>query len=62
MDDRTPDQILAEIGSQARTACNAELDFFEWRADHQHHDFPVFMKRYQGGCRLESRSLAAVRG
>jgi hypothetical protein len=30
MDDRTPEQILAEIGNQARTAINAELDSVLW--------------------------------
>jgi hypothetical protein len=46
MDDRAVEQILAEIGNQARAAFNAELDFAEWRADHEHHDFPGMTKRY----------------
>jgi hypothetical protein len=33
-----PGQILAKVGSEARTAFNAELDFFEWRVDHEHRD------------------------
>ncbi|MBO0758898.1 MAG: hypothetical protein J2P54_23880 [Bradyrhizobiaceae bacterium] len=46
-DDRPPEQILAEIGNEARTAFNAELDFFKWRAGHENDDFPGVMKRYQ---------------
>ena len=45
MDDRTPEQILLNVADEAKTAFNAEL-FFEWRADHEDHDFPGFMKRY----------------
>jgi hypothetical protein len=43
---RTPEQILTDVAKEAKIAFNAELYFFEWRADHESHDFPGFMKRY----------------
>jgi hypothetical protein len=43
---RSPEQILSKVADEAKTAFNAELDFFEWRADHKSHDFRGFMKRY----------------
>jgi hypothetical protein len=38
--DHEPERILAKVGSEARGAFNAELDFFDWRADREHRDFP----------------------
>jgi hypothetical protein len=46
MDERTPEQILANVADEAKAAFKAELDFFEWRADHEHHDFYEYMKRH----------------
>jgi len=43
---RSPEQILTAVADEAKTAFNAELDFFEWRAEHESHDFPGLMKRY----------------
>jgi hypothetical protein len=45
-DERTPEQILAEVANEAKTAFNAELDFFEWSADQEYHDFYEYVKRY----------------
>jgi hypothetical protein len=45
-DERTPEQILADIANEAKTAFNAELDFFEWRADNAGQNFAEWMKRY----------------
>jgi len=46
LDDRTPEQILTDFAKEAKSAFNGELDFFEWRADYESHDFLGFMKRY----------------
>jgi hypothetical protein len=46
VDERTPDQILADVADEAKAAFNPELDFFERRADHGDHDFYEFSKRY----------------
>jgi hypothetical protein len=45
-DFRSPEQILANVANEAKIAFNAEMDFFEWRAEHEDHAFPAFMKRY----------------
>jgi hypothetical protein len=44
--DYTPDEILALIGEQAKIAFQAELDFFEWRADNDPAPFDAFMEKY----------------
>jgi hypothetical protein len=44
--DYTPDEILALIGEQAKIAFQAELDFFEWRADNEPVGFKTFMEKY----------------
>jgi hypothetical protein len=43
-DERAPEQILAAVGNEARTAFNAELDFFEWRADNEGQNFAEWTK------------------
>jgi hypothetical protein len=44
--DYTPDEILALIAEQAKIAFQAELDFFEWRADNDPAPFDAFMEKY----------------
>jgi len=44
--DYTPDEILALIGEQAKIAFQAELDFFEWRADNEPAPFKTFMEKF----------------
>jgi hypothetical protein len=45
-DDLAPERILARIGDKANNAFQAELDFFEWRADNETAPFEQFMDRY----------------
>lgn len=45
-DDIAPQRILARIGDKAKNAFQAELDFFEWRADNESASFEQFMDRY----------------
>jgi hypothetical protein len=45
-DFRTAEQILSNVANEAKAAFNAEMDFFEWRADHEGHDFHEWNKRY----------------
>jgi hypothetical protein len=44
--DYTPDEMLALVGQQAKIAFQAELDFFEWRADNEPTPFKSFMEKY----------------
>jgi hypothetical protein len=46
VDERTPEQILANVADEDKTASNPELDFFEWHADHGHHDLDAFSNRF----------------
>ena len=45
-DTRDADTILATIEAEARAAWQAELDFFEWRADHESTMSAEFFRRY----------------
>jgi hypothetical protein len=45
-DQRTPEQILANVAEEAKAAFNAELDFFEWRSANAGQNFAEWMKRY----------------
>ena len=44
--DYTPGEILALIGEQAKIAFQAELDFFDWRADNESAPFKTYMDKY----------------
>jgi hypothetical protein len=45
-DERTPEQIPANVAEEAMVAFIAELDFFEWRADSAGQNFAEWMKRH----------------
>jgi hypothetical protein len=46
VDERTPEQILANVADEDKTAFNPELVFFELRADNGHHDLDAFSNRF----------------
>jgi hypothetical protein len=62
-DIRSPEQILTDVAGEAKSAFSAELDFFEWRADHESHDFPGFMKlQWLEAAEPYARSYARIAG